>query len=81
MQMDNSDAPLLCAVEVAAKAKLVSAESPEGQRVPGQVQCCPEKLALLLGLLLQHSRELQLLVCKVGITLPSHREVVGERPY
>lgn len=29
--MDNSDAPLLCAVEVAAKPKLVSTGSPEGQ--------------------------------------------------
>lgn len=76
--MDNSDASLLCAIEVAAKPKLVSTESPEGQRVLVQMQCCTEKMVLLLGLVVQHSRELQLLICKVGITLPSHREAVRE---
>lgn len=60
--MDNSDASLLCAVEVAAKPKPVSTESPEGQCVLVQMQCCTEKMVLLLGLVVQHSRELQLLI-------------------
>ena len=77
--MDNSDAPLLHAVEVAAKSELVGAESPAGQRVVVQVQRCAERVVLLLGLVGQHSRELQLLVCGVRITLPVHGEVVGEQ--